>query len=99
MKDRIKYLESVTVDKLLITPFGLKSKFENLIDYFTADPVLANIALRDLIPNGLDYTPTGDSASEIKYVNQHNSGWLVSGEVAVSPHIVTKNANFGLPNL
>ena len=86
VESRIKFLASARVDQFLMTPFSLRAKFENLFELFKVDPVLANIALRNLIPNGLQCTPTeGVSDLNTKCLNQNNSRWLVMGELAVRP--------------
>ncbi len=79
--ERIKSLNAANVDKLLLTPFALKAKFEKLAEYFERDPVLGNAYLRQLLPQGLKCLPTQRTFK--KNHNQNNSFWYLSVQAAV----------------
>ena len=78
---RIQSLKSANGDKLLLTPFALKAKFEKLIKYFERDPVLANVHLKQLFPQGLKCIANRRTLK--KNHNQNNSSWLIEGEMLV----------------
>ena len=84
LKDRIKCLIEANLEKLALTPDDLKERLLGLANYFETDPSLSNVLLRDLLPKGLKCIPIGDSATEKKFINQHNSGWFIQGELAMS---------------
>lgn len=77
LTERVRALKSANVDKMLLTPFALKAKFQNLIEYFQADPVLANASLKQLFPSGLRCS--ANRATEKKNHNQRNSFWSIEG--------------------
>lgn len=79
--ERIKSLKAANVDKLLLTPFALKAKFEKLAEHFEKDPVLANAYLRQLLPQGLKCVPTQRTFK--RNHNQNNSFWSLSGAMLV----------------
>lgn len=76
---RLKALQAAKVENLLITPLALRERFEDLVRTLNSDPVLANAALRKLIPTGLSCRP--DSSSAKKNLNQNNSKWSITGEI------------------
>lgn len=76
---RLNALQAARVENLLITPAALKKQLENLTEILQADTVLANAALRKLIPAGLSCRP--ESTSSKKNLNQNNSKWTISGEI------------------
>jgi len=87
--ERIKALQSTNVDKMLLTPFALKSKFERLAEYFEKDPVLANVYLRQLLPQGLRCLPTRLSLKTNH--NQNNSFWDISGTMLIDEFLALPN--------
>lgn len=79
--ERIKTLKAVSKDKMLLTPFVLKAKFEKLSDYLEKDQVLANAYLRQIFSQGLKCTPAQRTFK--KNHNQNNSFWSISGDMLV----------------
>lgn len=88
--ERIKTLKAANIDKMLLTPFALKAKFELLAEHFEKDPVLGNAYLRQLIPQGLKCVPVQRTLK--KNHNQNNSFWSISGEMLVDEFL-------GLPKI
>jgi site-specific DNA recombinase len=82
IEQQILTLKSAQTDKLLLTPFALKEEFKRLTEHFESDPVMANAALRKMIPNGLLCRSEGNTTK--KNLNQNNSKWRVTGEIAIS---------------
>lgn len=76
---RLYALQAARVENLLVTPAAMRERFENLAEILGSDPVLANAALRKLIPAGLSCRPESTSAK--KNLNQNNSKWTISGEI------------------
>lgn len=74
----MKALQAAKIENLLITPLALREKFDSLAQILNSDPVLANAALRKLIPSGLRCLP--ESTSSKKNLNQNNSKWSITGE-------------------
>ena len=81
INSRIQSLKVAKVDKLLVTPYSLRARYEKLADYFETDPIMANAALRKLIPSGLKCRPGNDK--NVKNCNQHNSLWNLEGAILV----------------
>ncbi|MCM2354120.1 MAG: recombinase family protein [Pseudobdellovibrio sp.] len=79
--EHIKALKVTNVDKMLLTPFALKAKFEKLAEYFEKDAVLANAYLRQLLPQGLKCVPVQRTFK--KNHNQNNSFWSIAGTMLV----------------
>lgn len=79
--DRITMLKAVSKDKMLLTPFALKAKFESLSEYLEKVPVLANTYLRQLFSEGLKCMP--EQRTLKKNHNQNNSFWSITGEMLV----------------
>jgi hypothetical protein len=79
---RIKMLRVASADKLLVTPYSLKARYEKLTDRLQEDPVIANGALKPLFPQGLTCSPSQGTGN--KNHNQHNSRWEVKGTLAVA---------------
>lgn len=76
---RLNALQAARVENLLVTPAAMRARFENLAEILGSDPVLANAALRKLIPAGLSCRPESTSAK--KNLNQNNSKWTITGEI------------------
>ncbi|MBY0314580.1 MAG: recombinase family protein [Bdellovibrionales bacterium] len=85
LTERVRALKSANVDRLLLTPFALKAKFQNLLEYFQADPVIANAYLKQLFPNGLKCS--ANTATEKKNHNQRNSFWSITGVMLVDEYL------------
>lgn len=83
--ERIKTLKAANVDKMLLTPFALKAKFELLAEHFEKDPVLGNTYLRQLLPQGLKCMPVQRTLK--KNHNQNNSFWSITGEMLVDEYL------------
>jgi ssDNA-binding Zn-finger/Zn-ribbon topoisomerase 1 len=81
LSERIRALKSANVDKLLLTTFALKAKFEKLTEYLGSDPVLGNAYLKQLLPQGLKCNPAQRTFK--KNHNQRNSFWSISGAMLV----------------
>lgn len=81
LSERIRTLKSANVDKLLLTTFALKAKFEKLAEYFERDPILGNAYLKQLLPQGLKCTPAHRTFK--KNHNQRNSFWSIEGAMLV----------------
>lgn len=81
--ERIRVLQAASADKLFMTTFALRQKFENLTAAFQRDAELANVAMRRLAPDGLVCTPS--VAAGAKNHNQHNSFWKIEGRLLVAP--------------
>jgi len=98
-KQQILTLKTANVDRLLVTPFALRARFQKLADLFASDPVLANAALRKLIPNGLSCLSAATTAK--KNLNQNNSKWRVTGELVIghSNQFESDSAALIKPNL
>lgn len=88
---RIQSLKSANVDKLLLTPFALKAKFENLFDCFERDPVIANTHLKQLFPQGLKCIARRKTLK--KNHNQNNSSWTVDGCMVVDEFLNIPRVN------
>lgn len=99
--ERIMTLKAVSKDKMLLTPFALKAKFEKLSEHLVKDPVLANAYLRQLFSQGLKCTPAQRTLK--KNHNQNNSFWSIAGDMLVdeflglpktyvTPHFDVKSA-------
>lgn len=78
---RLRSLKSAEKDRLLITPFALKERYQRLEATFEKNPALANAALRQLIPEGLVCIPNQGTLK--KNHNQNNSKWAITGRIAV----------------
>lgn len=83
ISDRLKALEVAKIDKLLVTPFAVRERFEKLAELFATDLTLANGALRKFIPAKLTCTSLAESSG--KNLNQFSSKWHVEGEIALGP--------------
>ncbi len=94
--ERIKSLKSANVDKMLLTPFALKAKFEKLAEYFEKDPILGNAYLRQLIPQGLKCVPTQRTFK--KNHNQNNSYWSIAGTMLVDDFLGIPRLTHVLPD-
>lgn len=92
---RLRYLKSVKLDKILVTPYLLEKKVQDFSELIEKDPVRANPILRHLIPDGLACIPTGDPNA--KQLNQWNSGWRIEGNLAISPDLGFSNMTDGGP--
>lgn len=99
--EQIKSMKVANVDKMLLTPFALKAKFEKLSEYLEQDSVIGNAHLRQLLPQGLKCTPAQRTLK--KNHNQNNSFWSIAGEILVdeflglpktyvTPHFDVKSA-------
>ncbi|MBK8202633.1 MAG: recombinase family protein [Bdellovibrionales bacterium] len=76
---QLKALQAARFENLLITPAAMRERLEGLTGILESDPMLANAALRKLIPAGLVCRPEANSAK--KNLNQNNSKWSVAGEI------------------
>lgn len=85
LSDRIKTLKKTNVDRLLLTPYALKAKFEKLAEYFEKDPVISSAYLKQLFPAGLKCVPS--RMTEKKNHNQKNSFWSIEGTMLVDEFI------------
>ncbi len=74
---RLKALQAARIENLLVTPAAMRERLEGLAKILESDPVLANAALRKLIPCGLICRPQATSSK--KNLNQNNSKWTISG--------------------
>lgn len=72
---------SGTVEKLLVTTFALKARYESLLKYFEKDVPRANAALRILFPMGLACDP--HSTSERRRCNRFDNHWTIKGAMVV----------------
>lgn len=79
--ERLKALETVNNDKLMLTPFVIKDRFMRLIELFERDPKLANVALRKLIPDKLKCFSLAEKTS--KNGNQYTTRWRVEGAIVI----------------
>ena len=79
--DRVRTLRAKNVDKLLVTPYALKDRYERLLETLETDPIAANGAMKQLFPIGLTCQP--NTMTFKKNHNQNNSLWYVKGKVAV----------------
>lgn len=79
---RLLSLRSANVDKLLVTPFVLKDKFQKLHKLFENDVVMANATLRKIVLDGLRCSPKKLTIK--KNHNQNNSQWIIEGEILIS---------------
>lgn len=92
-KERLKKLQTLSVDKLLLTPFAIKEEFQNLIKYCEKQPILANNVLRKFFKNGL-YCRSKATTSK-KNLNQNNSLWQVEGSLIVGDSSGLENLGVG----
>lgn len=76
---RLKALQAARVENLLITPAAMRERLEGFTGILESDPVLANAALRKLIPAGLSCQPQATSSK--KNLNQNNSKWTITGDL------------------
>lgn len=81
IKHRVRAAEYLSKNNVLITPFVLKDKYQRLSEYFAKEPLIANAALRQLIPSGITCEP--NDVSEKKNHNQNNSEWMLKGRILV----------------
>ncbi len=82
VREQTRQLRSTgaSVDKLLLTPFALKARYEALAEYFESDPERANAALRLLIPEGVRCIP-GDLGD--RPCSRFNNPWRIEGRILV----------------
>ncbi|MBL7672141.1 MAG: recombinase family protein [Bdellovibrionaceae bacterium] len=83
LQERTRLLQTAKIDKLFVTSFALKARYENLVEHLSKDPVMSNAALRKLIPEGLKCIPRGIAKGQ--NCNQNNSSWEVEGTILVAP--------------
>lgn len=76
---RLKALQAARIENLLVTPAAMRERIEGLTGILESDPVLANAALRKLIPGGLTCSPQATSSK--KNLNQNNSKWTITGDL------------------
>jgi hypothetical protein len=76
---RLKALHAARIENLLVTPAAMRERLEGLAKILESDPVLANAALRKLIPGGLIGRPQATSSK--KNLNQNNSKWTIFGDL------------------
>ncbi|NUN06150.1 MAG: recombinase family protein [Bdellovibrio sp.] len=81
IKQKIRSAEHLNKNRILVTPFTLKDKYQRLAGYFAKEPRIANAALRQLIPGGIICAPK--VSSEKKNHNQNNSEWTLYGRILV----------------
>lgn len=92
IEHQIRSLKAAKVDKLLVTPYSLKAHYEELVETFQADPVVANAALKHYFHNGLHCRPSNKTLK--KNHNQNNSTWYINGRVVMGTDGF-KNPNAG----
>jgi DNA invertase Pin-like site-specific DNA recombinase len=93
LSNRIKTLKTANVDKLLLTPFALRAKFEKLAEYFERDPVLGNAYIKQLLPQGLKCNPAQKTFK--KNHNQRNSFWSVAGCMIIDEFLALPRVSQG----
>ncbi|MEK6707074.1 MAG: hypothetical protein AABZ06_14955 [Bdellovibrionota bacterium] len=79
---QLRSLKGLQADKLLVTPFALRSKYDGLLEQLTKDPVLGNAALKQLLRQGLKCTPI--QVENRKSSNPTNNLWKAEGVIMVA---------------
>lgn len=92
---RLNELRVAKVDKLLVTPFALKARYEKLAESFDKDPVKANAALRVLLRDGLKCTPIPRTKG--RKCNPNENLWKIEGTVLVGGQGRFSNLLYGGP--
>lgn len=80
-RQQIQSLRSANADRLLLTPFALKDQFQRITELFDTNKAEANLAIRNLIPEGLSCKSI--ASTDKKNLNQNNSKWIVTGTMLV----------------
>lgn len=80
-EERIRILKSSCEDKLLLTPFALRSRYERLLELFESNSVVANAALRKLFYEGLVCKPERQKLKD--YKGRSRYVWNIEGCVSV----------------
>lgn len=79
---QIKMLESVSNDKVFMTPGALRAKYEKLIECLNSDVDMGNLFMRKLFSGGLVCIP--ENSSSKRNHNQNNAGkWTIRGKMMV----------------
>lgn len=83
LRDRFKTLKDASnnTEKLFLTPFALKARYESLSKYLEQDPTKANGALRLLFPEGLKATST--SNPKRRRCDPRDNGWTIEGVMLI----------------
>jgi hypothetical protein len=83
------------VDRLLLTPFALNAQFQRITELFNTNKAQANLAIRQMIPEGLSCKAVGSTTK--KNLNQNNSKWVVGGSMLIHHTTESKNNSFVSP--
>lgn len=83
LNQQMKGLEAKKADKLLVTPFALKERYQGLLEALERDPVLANAQLKKLFRGGLKCRPLPSEGR--KKCDPTKNQWEIEGTLLVSP--------------
>jgi hypothetical protein len=94
-RDQIFSLKNANVDRLLLTQFALKAQFQRITELFNTNKTQANLAIRQMIPEGLACKAVGSTTK--KNLNQNNSKWVISGTMLIHQTTESKGNGFVSP--